>query len=248
MPPRKSLAKTPATMATINGRMKIFILHGWTYQTETWQPLVGMLETRGLDVEFLKIPGLTDGMNPTWTLDDYVQWLAQKTARHEKIVLVGHSNGGRISLAFAAKYPEKVAHLILEDSAGIPPRGMRRVKRDVFRKLSGISRTLLPSGNTRKLLYKLIREKDYSNATPEMKKTMADLVSHDLTRILEKIKCPTLIIWGALDKTTPLADGELMHAGIRGSRMVVIPGARHSPHITHALHVADLIENELKHA
>jgi pimeloyl-ACP methyl ester carboxylesterase len=34
-------------------------------------------------------------------------------------VLLGHSNGGRIALAFAEKYPDKVKQLVLIDSAGI---------------------------------------------------------------------------------------------------------------------------------
>jgi pimeloyl-ACP methyl ester carboxylesterase len=78
-----------------------------------------------------------------------------------------------------------------------------------------------------------------------MRRTLAHLVSVDLTSQLEKINCPTLIVWGADDKTTPLIDGELMHAKIRGSHMVVIQGARHSPHITHPKEVADLVASEL---
>jgi pimeloyl-ACP methyl ester carboxylesterase len=97
----------------------------------------------------------------------------------------------------------------------------------------------------RNLVYRIIRENDYRNATPEMRKTMSNLVAVDLRKILDKIQTPTLIIWGAHDETTPLADGELMHAGIRNSRMVVIPDARHSPHITHIQQMADLIAKEL---
>ncbi len=226
--------------------MKTFILHGWTYQTETWRPLVDMLKARGLDVEFLLIPGLTDGTNPVWTLDDYVQWLKEKTSGYEKFALVGHSNGGRISLAFAAKYPEKVARLILEDSAGIPPRGLRKLKRDIFKELSQLGYVFARSETLRNLFYRIIRENDYRKATPEMKKTMSNLASVDLGKILDRIQCPTLIIWGAGDTVTPLSAGELIHKGIRGSRMHVIPDARHSPHITHTKEVADLITEELK--
>ena len=226
--------------------MKMFILHGWTYQTATWQPLLDMLDERGLNVEFLLIPGLTDGTNPIWTLDDYVEWLRQKTAGYEKVALMGHSNGGRISLAFTAKYPKQVARLILEDSAGIPPRGLRRVKRDAFRAGAQVLGRFIQFEKLRGVFRRAIRASDYANATPEMRKTMANLVSVDLSAVLDTIRTPTLIIWGAQDTTTPLKDGELMHEKIRGSRMVVFPDARHSPHITHTLQVADLIEKELK--
>jgi len=234
-------------MAPINkGMSKIFILHGWTYQTATWQPLVEMLKARGLDVEFLRIPGLTDGTNPSWTLDDYVTWLKTKTDPYENVILIGHSNGGRISLAFTAKYPEKVQRLILEDSAGIPPRGLRRVKRDVFRKSAELLGRFVRFEKLRGIFRKAIRASDYAQATPEMRTTMSHLVAADLSKVLDRIACPTLIIWGAQDTTTPLNDGELIHAGIKDSRMVVIPDARHSPHITHTEKVADLIIQELK--
>lgn len=242
MPPRKSLAKAQATMGT----MKIFILHGWTYQTETWRPLVEMLKARGLDLEFLLIPGLTDGTNPVWTLEDYVDWLKQRTAGEQKVILIGHSNGGRISLAFAAKYPEKVERLILEDSAGIPPRGLRKLKRDAFRKCAELLGRFVRFERLRGIFRKAIRASDYANATPEMRKTMSNLVTVDLGKILDQIRCPTLIIWGAHDTTTPLIDGQLMHEKIQDSRMVVIEGARHSPHITHVQQMADLITTEIR--
>lgn len=223
---------------------KLFILHGWTYQTATWDALRNELNIRGIEHEFLRMPGLTDGTNPVWTLDNYVEWLKEKVGG-EKVVLYGHSHGGRVSLAFAAKYPNDVERLILEDSAGIPPRGWRKFKRDVFRKSAEALGHFVRFGNLRNVIRKAIRASDYADATPEMRKTMSNLVAEDLGTILDRIKCPTLIMWGALDTTTPLKDGELMHRGIRGSRMIIIPDARHSPHITHPQKVADIIEKEL---
>lgn len=235
-----------AKYSGISNGVKMFILHGWTYQTDTWRPLLEMLSSRGIDHEFLLIPGLTDGTNPVWTMDDYVKWLEEKTTAHDKVVLYGHSNGGRISLAFTAKHPEKVARLIVEDSSGIPPRGLRRLKRDFFRVVSKAGHFLTRSETLRDLVYKVIRENDYRAATPEMRKTMANLMSVDLSNVLDRIHCPTLIIWGEGDTTTPLSAGKTIHAGIRGSRMVIIPGARHSPHITHPEKVAELLAGELK--
>ncbi len=227
---------------------KFFILHGWTYQTATWDALRAELKTRGIEHEFLLIPGLTDGTNPVWTLDDYVAWLKEKTDPYDKVILYGHSNGGRISLAFAAKYPEKVARLILEDSAGIPPRGLRKLKRDTFRKSAEVLGHFVKFEKLRGVFSKAIRASDYARATPEMRKTMSNLVAVDLGEILDQIKCPTLIIWGAQDKTTPLIDGEIMHLGIRGSRLHVIRDARHGPHITHTKEIAGLIAGELKNS
>ena len=50
--------------------------------------------------------------------------------------LVGHSHGGRVSIALAADEPERVGRLLLIDSAGIPPkRGWRYRRRVAVAKL-----------------------------------------------------------------------------------------------------------------
>ncbi len=224
---------------------KILILHGWTYSTESWRPVADALRALGADVELLEIPGLTDGTNPVWTLEDYVEWLKGKIPDGQPATLIGHSNGGRISLAFAAKYPHSVARLILLDSAGIPARGLRALKKNIFRVVAKVGGALVTSERFRDLLYKFARVGDYRKATPEMRQTMANLLSVDLSKVLHKIQCPTLIIWGANDTTTLLSDGELMHRGIRASRMIVIPDARHSPHITHRDKITEILTNEI---
>lgn len=49
----------------------------------------------------------------------------------------------------------------------------------------------------------------------------------DSVETLKTINVPTLIIAGDEDQVVPLADAELMHRGIRGSRLEVIPQAGH---------------------
>src|SRR6476619_6450928 len=100
-------------------RKKIFILHGWTYSTEKWQPFLDALKREGIEGILLKIPGLTAPLEQVWGLDNYIEWLHGILAKEQDIVLLGHSNGGRISLAYAQKYPDHIKQLILMDSAGI---------------------------------------------------------------------------------------------------------------------------------
>ena len=213
----------------------IFILHGWTYSTDKWQPFVGLLKSQGYRVKLLPIPGLTQPLNQAWTLNDYVNWLKTILDKETKaITLLGHSNGGRIALAFAARYPEKLSQLILIDSAGIYHKEfLLQLKRFVFRLFAKIGKKLLTSSpSLERLLYRLAGETDYYQANAIMRQTMIDL-SVDLTPILSRISVPTLIIWGSLDKTTPLSDGQIMHRLIKNSTLHTIAAARHSPQFTH---------------
>ena len=225
---------------------KILILHGWSYSTEKWEPFLNLMKDKDLNPQLLGIPGLTEPTDQVWTLEDYVEWLKKKVGQR-KAVLIGHSNGGRLALAFALKYPERVKHLVLIDSAGIRHNELPiRLKRFVFKSLAKFGKKLTTSDAIRSFFYKLARVSDYREAGPEMRKTMVNLISVDLTPDLHKITTPTLIIWGREDKITPFSDAKLMYELIPNSRIHIIKGARHSPQFTHPKEVSDKIVEELK--
>lgn len=225
---------------------KIYILHGWTYSTDRWKEFLNLLEKMGFKPNLLKIPGLTEPIDHPWNLDDYVEWLSKNIGSDEAI-LIGHSSGGRLSLAFALKYPNKVKQLILMDSAGVYHKQLAiRIKRFLFRKLAKWGKKITKYQGLRGLLYKLAGEMDYKQASPVMRETMKNLISVDLTPRLPDIKPPTLIIWGEFDRTTPLFDGRLMHKLIPNSKFHIIKQAKHSPMFTHPKEVVNRIVTELK--
>lgn len=210
---------------------KIFILHGWAYSTQKWQSFVALLKSLGYRPHILKIPGLTQTLNEPWTLNNYVNWLEGKIA--EPSIVLAHSNGSRIALAFTARFPQKVSRLILIDSAGIyHQEPLLQLKRFIFGSIAKIGKKLTSSLFLKRLLYRLAGETDYYRANPTMRQTMINL-SFDLTPILSQINVPTLIIWGNQDKITPLLDGQTMHRLIENSTLHLVAGARHSPQFTH---------------
>lgn len=242
MPAREGVENKKKAMGT----MRILILHGWGYSTDKWAPCLKLLESRGVRPELLKIPGLTAPIDRPWTLKDYVKWLKEKTG-NEKVILIGHSNGGRISLAFTLKYPELVERLILIDSASIRHRGgLIEIKRFLFGSLARAGKRITSSEKARNALHRLARVSDYRDATPEMRETMVNLISTDLTSELTEVKAPTLVIWGAEDRTTPLSDGKLMNKLIPNSRLHIIKGAHHSPQFTHPGEVCEKIAEAIK--
>jgi pimeloyl-ACP methyl ester carboxylesterase len=224
----------------------IYLLHGWTYSMDGWEPAIAQFKQKGIQINALEIPGLTDGSDPVFTIEDYIDWLVQ-TLPQDPIVLIGHSNGGRISIAFAAKYPERVARLVLIDSAGLPEKRFEvLIKKAVFQGVAKIGKRISESPMLRKLLYKMARSGDYEAATPNMRQTMVNLLSVDLWPELSKISAPTLIIWGERDKVTPLSDSKTMHEEIKNSKLLVIKEAKHSPHRTHTDQVVKAISDFLQ--
>lgn len=228
------------------GVIKIFILHGWTYDTKKWDEFISLLKSDSNKIELLKIPGLTAELERVYTVDDYVKWLKKEIGADEKVVLIGHSNGGRIASFFAATYPEKVSNLILIDSAGIYHNDIKiKTKRFIFKTIAKTGRKITHSKLLEKFLYKIVGERDYKEARPLVKKTMENLITSDVTPLLKNITAPTLIIWGEHDKVTPLTDGKRMHWLIAQSKIAVIKDARHSPQFTHTEKVVKIIKDTL---
>lgn len=224
---------------------KIYIVHGWAYTLEKWESFLSELKKIGFEPVMLNVPGLTAPIDRPYTIDDYVSWL-EKILENESgpVTLLGHSNGGRISLSYTIKNPSKVKNLILIGSAGLYDKGLLvTVKRKVFGTFAKLGSGLKDNKFLRKVLYKLVREKDYRDANPIMRKTMANLISVDLLPRLNEIKCPTLLIWGQNDGSTPLKDGKAMHQKISGSQLEIINDARHSPQFTNVENVIEIIKN-----
>jgi len=206
--------------------------------------------------------GKSEEPKENWKIDDYVEFtreFVKSVARREtgfelvkniiegaiqnngqkfsnnnkKVVLLAHSNGGRIAIKYAVKYPDDIEKLVLTGAAGIKHKLTQ--KQQFFFYLSKIGKKifglLLLKGlekYAKKLLYVVVREKDYVEASPRMKEIMKNALAEDLTPRLGEIKIPTILIWGENDNSTPLANGELMYNEIDGSKLFVIPEANHS--------------------
>lgn len=223
---------------------EILALHGWTTTIEKWEPFSDCLRKENVRLKIPSIPGLTKKVSRAWTLENYISWL-KKQVGIKKIILLGHSNGGRIALSFAAKYPQNLTALILIDSAGIYHHELPlKIKRFLFQSLAKLGKKITSQEKLRNILYKLSRESDYKNASPLQRQIMVNLIYQDLTPILKKITTPTLIIWGQDDKITPLSDGKLMHKLIKNSQLKIVKG-RHCPHYTHPREVAKIIHEYL---
>lgn len=214
---------------------RIYIVHGWAYGLEKWDVASQLMKQTGFEPVFLHVPGLTKESKKAWDMPGYVDWLHKELAKEKApAILLGHSNGGRIALNFALKYPEKIKQLILLDSAGVYHDGLKiRTKRAVFKGLAKAGKLISKSAFLRKVLYKLAREQDYLNAPEHMRKTMANMLESDKLLKPERVTVHTTLIWGEEDSATPPADAYVLQRKIAGSTIHWVKEARHSPHHTH---------------
>lgn len=226
---------------------KIYILHGWAYDSSKWKPFLDAVNEYGIAGTLLNIPGLTAACDRPWTIEDYVRWLDSTVSKErKKVTLVGHSNGGRIALWYAATHPKRVSRLILIDSAGVFHGGiLSRFKRTVFRTIAHTGKKLTGSAALRRLLYRLARARDYNEASEVMKQTMVNLLAQDRVLPLEQISVPTILIWGKEDRITPLSDARELKRRLPHATLHTIDGARHAPQFSHPELIAALIKESV---
>ncbi|MBT9151487.1 MAG: Lipase 3 [candidate division WS2 bacterium] len=151
----------------------------------------------------------------------------------KKFYILGHSFGGRIAIKFAAKYPEKIKALVLVSAVGIKQK--KNLKQILLFKIASIGNKFSSCpyySLSRKIFYKLIVGKtDYLKVSGNIKETFKKIIDEDLSFYLSQISVPVLIIWGEKDKTTPLKDGYLMKEKIKNSKIEILKGVKHTPHL-----------------
>jgi pimeloyl-ACP methyl ester carboxylesterase len=178
--------------------------------------------------------GASDPPPAAWSSDEYAELVRTVLARLgvSRASFIGHSFGGKLSIVLAATHPDLVDRLVLVNSAGI------RGKRDswyyarVYGFKAGKRLLALPplSGSLgaplRRRFERRFGSDDYRQAGT-MRGTLVRVVNEDVRDLLPSIAAPTLLIWGELDDSTPVADGQIMERLIPDAGLVVFPGAGH---------------------
>lgn len=217
------------------GKSTLVFLHGWTKKKEDYWELFKLLAPHSRIIA-VDLPGFGQtALTKPYALDDYVtdleDFLRQKKLR--KIVLVGHSFGGRVAIKFVLKNSNMVEKLVLIDSAGIERKSL-----PVLLKIWLSNKT---PQTIKHLLPFQVGSDDYRATTGYLRDTMKNIVTENLEPALKNISVPTLLVWGEKDHTTPLWQGRLMHKLINGSKLEVVPDGDHGSPYRKAPNVARVI-------
>jgi pimeloyl-ACP methyl ester carboxylesterase len=157
-----------------------------------------------------------------------------------KAVVCGLSMGGYAAFALVRRHPGRVKGLVLADTRTAPDspeaKRSRSAQADTVRREgpSGIADAFLlkavgdTTRNERPEVVARIKEMILSASARGIVDALAGLAARaDSGPTLREIKAPTLVVCGAEDALTPVADSEAIHRGIPGSTLQVIPRAGH---------------------
>ena len=157
-----------------------------------------------------------------------------------RAVVCGLSMGGYAAFAMVRRHPSRIKGLVLADTRtaadSVEQKKSRSGQAEKVRREgpAGIADGFLEKAvgdTTRKQRPEVVaRVKEMILAAPAraIVDALAGLAARaDSGSTLREIKVPVLVVCGAEDALTPVADSEAIHRGVPGSTLVVIPGAGH---------------------
>jgi pimeloyl-ACP methyl ester carboxylesterase len=229
----------------------LVLLHGFTSSTYSWkdvfEPLSRNFRVITVDLKGFGFSGKPDG--------DYTRRAQAQLVAHfldhlkiEKAWIGGNSMGGEVALNVALANPQRVAGLILIDTAGVEVKGGGSLA-PAYVRIPFVGRVLTALALTSDNLVREGLEKSFfddAKITGERvayyyrplrtrggqlaalrARTQAD--QFPIEKDLGKVNARTLIIWGAEDALIPLAAGRTMNSLIKNSKLVIIEKCGHVP-------------------
>ena len=178
--------------------------------------------------------GLSDRVAGIATLEERMDDVraVMDAAGSERAALFGVSEGGPMSLLFAATYPQRARALVLYGSYARPSRLLSDEEIKLIDRLWGTGEYLLARYMPRGLPEELFRERcarfERQSASPSAVIAIRRMNSEiDARHVLPAIRVPTLVMHRVGDRAVTVELGRYLAANIPGARYLELPGSDH---------------------
>jgi pimeloyl-ACP methyl ester carboxylesterase/DNA-binding CsgD family transcriptional regulator len=220
----------------------------WDWQTPVWGPYVKALSAHHRLIRYdPRGCGLSD-RDVTVDFEQLVGDLATvvDAAGLEQFALIGASQGGAASVAYAARHPERVTHLVLLDAFVRGPlvRQPGPAQQEVIDAMARLVRT--GWGQDNPAFRQMFTSQFFPGATREQADAFNDLqrlscepahaerlvranAAIDASAHLAGVRCPTLVMHCRGDARVPFEEGRFIAAGIAGARFEPLDSMNHTP-------------------
>lgn len=216
----------------------VLLLHSLGTAMGIWEPQAQAMARQGFRVVRMDLRGhgLTEATQGPYTMEQLAQdALGLLSALGIRAAHVGGiSIGGRIALGMAALAPARVLSLMPCDTAlEFKPESVWQERIDAV-----VRNGLAPGADTTMGRWVVDQSQPCSKGLRRMLLSTdpmgwvgcaAALRDCSAAEVVGRIACPTTVIVGERDVSTPIGAAKAIQASIPGSRLVVIPGAAHIP-------------------
>lgn len=220
----------------------VILIHGHPFDCTMWRPQLAAGMPGHLIAPDLRNFGRTTSPSGPASWSTYAEDLLAfaDIMGIQGFVAAGLSMGGQIALELFALAPKRIVGLALCDTFAqldTPEKQAGRLALADRLEREGMtpySTEVLPKmlcdytiDNKPEIARELLSMMQRAPVRGASETARARTQRRDYVPLLAHIKVPTLIVVGEHDQFTPIADAELMHRGIAGSSLTVIPEAGH---------------------
>lgn len=163
----------------------------------------------------------------------------------DKVVLVGNSMGGALSILFALTWPDRVAKLVLMAPGGLEPketymgmRGIRRMIKSVYGPdgitRDGMRRVFELQLFDSSLLTETLIDERFQVAETQPIHVFATLKVTNVAERLGEISCPVLALWGVDDQFCPVSGAMRLAQGVSDIEVIMLSKCGHWVMVEHA--------------
>jgi pimeloyl-ACP methyl ester carboxylesterase len=249
----------------------LLLIHGMAGSSATWDDVIPQL-ARKYRVIAPDLLGHGESAKPRgdYSLGAFAVWLRDllNELGVERATVIGQSLGGGIAMQFAYQHRDYCERLVLIGSGGLGPdlSPMLRIlsapgaefvlpvvtPRPVLNLGNKLGSWLTAAGiqspRARQMWQAYCSLSDAPTRQAFLR-TLRSVVDHRgqavsaLNKLHLTADLPTLLIWGDRDRVIPVAHAYAAHDALAGSRLEVLEGVGHFPHVEAPTAVADILED-----
>lgn len=189
------------------GPVQVLWLHGWARTGADFASSAAQLASEGIASVALDLPGF--GASPLPAVAGgaamYAQLLSPVLSElgPGPVVLVGHSNGGRVASVLAATQHERVKGVVL-CGAPLVRVGSPRRSPGAYRLIRALHRRGVISDARMEAARQKYGSRDYRNASGLLREILVASVNESFEGELDRIVAPVALVWGANDRDVPV--------------------------------------------
>ncbi|MFF4356652.1 alpha/beta fold hydrolase [Streptomyces sp. NPDC001604] len=236
----------------------LVLVHGHPFDHTMWNPQVEAFSgTRRVIAPDLRGYGSSPSAPEVTRFEQFAQDLAALLDELgvESCVLAGLSMGGQIVMDFHRQFPARVRGLVLADTFAAPetPEGVAvrhamadRLLREGMRGYADevLEKMVAPyaAAEVKAHVHRMMTATRPESAAAALR---ARAARPDYRELLTTVAVPALVVVGADDTYTPVADAEAMHAALPDSTLHVIEGTAHMPNLERPKEFNEALESFL---
>ena len=216
-------------------KSSILLMHGSGLTHIVWSLHEQFYASQGFNILSVDLPGHGNSEGPSLkSIEEISDWVKSlmNVLDIKKIIIIGHSQGCLVGIDFASRYPNLINDLVLvagsykmpvnQDLIDYAEAGDEKVILLMMKWGYEGSKAFIGGNPVKKII----------NSSREIREVLAvDLNAcknyKSGKESLEKINCPTLCIFGDLDKMIPLEVGNKMASMIKNSEKKIINNCGH---------------------